>query len=237
MMTLRERMQPSVKARKVFHHMLLPKTELDAEIIEGFGRYYTTPSGLKYPSVTTALGLLSKAAIEDWKDRVGVDEARKILNQACHRGTLVHNIAEKYVLNDPNWAKDEFPFDLHTFSKIAPILDKRVDYIMGIEYPLWSDRLRTAGRTDLIAMWDGSPAIIDFKTSRKVKHKENIQNYFMQATAYAAMLKERLNIVCKDIVILMMVDHEDPIIFHDKTKNWITTTTDFFKAYRDPMIN
>lgn len=235
-MNLRERMKPSVEPRKVFNHILLPKTEIDAEIIEGFGRFYTTPSGIKYPSVTTALGLLSKTAIEEWKDRVGEVEAKKILTQACHRGSVIHGIAEKYVMNDPDWAKDQFSFDLHTFRQIKPILDERVDHIMGIEYPLWSDRLKTAGRTDLIAMWDGSPAIIDFKTSRKVKIKENIQNYFMQATAYSAMLKERLNIVCKDIVILMMVDHEAPIVFHDKTKNWINTTTDFFKSYKNPML-
>ena len=236
-MNLRDKMKSSSKPRKIFNHILLPKTEIAAEIIEPYGRFYTTPEGIKYPSVTTALGTMSKTAIEDWKDRVGEEEAKKILTQACHRGSSIHNIAEKYVLNDPDWAKGEFPFDLHTFRKIIPILDQRVDHIMGIEYPLWSHRLKTAGRTDLIAMWDGSPAIIDFKTSRKIKKKENIQNYFMQATAYSAMLKERLNIVCKDIVILMMVDHEDPIIFHDKTKNWLNTTVDYFRSYKNPMLN
>jgi hypothetical protein len=91
--------------------------------------------------------------------------------------------------------------------------------------------LRTAGRTDLIAHWDNQLAIIDFKTSRYPKEKKDILTYFMQATCYSMMLKERININAKKIVIVMMVDHLEPIIFEENTKNYLRETFDFFHNY------
>ena len=220
--------------RKVFTHLPIPLCKLNAEIIDG-RRYYTTPTGAKYPSVTTVLGEISKPHISSWKARVGEEEAKKILTQACHRGTSVHDIAERYMRNAQDCLKGVFPFDAQSFAQIKPILDARVNNIRAIEYPLWSDRLRTAGRTDIIAEWDGRLAIIDFKTSRFPKEKQNIREYFMQATCYAMMLKERINIDALDIVILMMVDHSEAIIFEEKTKNYLRETLNFFQKYHDPL--
>jgi hypothetical protein len=220
--------------RKMFTHLPLPVIELNAEIIDD-RRYYTTPSGIKYPSVTTVLGGMSKPHIDAWKLRVGEDEAKKVLVQSSHRGTVVHDIAEKYMRNAQDYTKGHFPFDTQSFAQIRPFLDAHVDNIRGIEYPLWSDRLHTAGRTDIIAEWKGRLAIIDFKTSRRVKEKKDILNYFMQATCYAMMLKERINIDARDIVILMMVDHSEAIVFEEKTQNYLRETLNFFQNYNDPL--
>ena len=38
-------------------------------------RYYQTPEGQKYPSVTTVTGLLSKDHIKLWRKRVGEETA------------------------------------------------------------------------------------------------------------------------------------------------------------------
>lgn len=232
-LNLRDKFKPKHHERKTFRHDLLDVIELKDEIIDG-RRYYTVPSGLKYPSVTTCLGELSKPHIDVWKERVGEIEAAKVLHQAGHRGTSLHNIAEKYMRNAQDYADNIMPTHAHLFAQITHILDNHIDDIKGIEYPLWSDKLRTAGRTDLIAKWDNNLAIIDFKTSRYPKEKDKIKHYFMQATCYSMMLKERINIDAKDIVVVMMVDHQEPIIFHEKTKNYLHETLKYFKNYNDP---
>ena len=53
-------------------------------------RHYVTPEGELYPSITTVLGELSKAAIQAWRERVGEEEANKISGKASRRGTSVH---------------------------------------------------------------------------------------------------------------------------------------------------
>ena len=76
------------------------------------------------------------------------------------------------------------------FVQIRPLLDEHVGTIYGIEQPLYSDRLMVAGRCDCIGEWKGKLAIIDWKTATRLKEKESIKNYFMQAAAYAEMFHE-----------------------------------------------
>ena len=84
------------------------------------GRKYLIPNGnLYYPSITTILGQLSKAAIMAWRDRVGHEEANKISRQAAGRGTAVHAMCESYVNNDPNYAKDAMPNILNDFKRCS----------------------------------------------------------------------------------------------------------------------
>ena len=91
-------------------------------VTEESGRKYATPKG-SYPSITTVLGKLSKAAIMAWRDRVGHEEANKISRQAAGRGTAVHAMCEKYVNNDPDYAKGAMPNILHDFNRIKDILN------------------------------------------------------------------------------------------------------------------
>ena len=52
-------------------------------------RVYLTPSGKKYPSVTTVIGSNKKKmkAIMQWRRRVGEAEANRVTSQATARGT------------------------------------------------------------------------------------------------------------------------------------------------------
>ena len=78
---------------------------------------------------------------------------------------------------------------------------------------MYSDLLMTAGATDCIAEFDGVMTIVDFKTSTKIKKEEWIQNYFLQATAYAMMAEERHGVEVPQIAIMIAVDHEEPQLF------------------------
>lgn len=195
------------------------------------GRRYTTPEGAIYPSVTTVLGSQSKEGIEAWKKRVGEEEAAKVLAQAGVRGTEVHELAENYINNVPDWSKGFQPINLFTFNSIKPLLDKHLDNIMYQECPLYSDKLQTAGRLDCLAEWDGELAIVDFKTSRKPKKREWIHSYFCQAAFYAAAFYERTGISIKKSVIVMAIDEHEPEVFVESTFEWLPKFIEIRKQY------
>ena len=87
--------------RKYFNHKFVPTVELTTETIDG-QRHYVLPDGVtKLKSVTTIIGeRTDKTALLEWKKRVGEEEAQKISVQAARRGTAIHSIAERYVLNE-----------------------------------------------------------------------------------------------------------------------------------------
>lgn len=207
---------------RTFEHVKLDLPELSAEIVEGIGRVYTTPEGNRYPSVTTVIGAASDTSwLDAWKARVGEEEVRKVSSQAARRGTAVHELAENYLNNDHNYTKGHMPGNVATFSQIRPLLDKHVGKVYGLEVPLYSDTLKVAGRVDCLADWDDQLSIIDFKTSKREKRKEDIGGYFTQASAYAMMTFERTGLLPKQIVIMMMVDDSHPLVFVEKSKDWI----------------
>lgn len=193
------------------------------------GRRYFTPTGEAYPSVTTVLGILSRASIAAWRKRVGEEEANRISSQAARRGTAVHKICENYLDNKEDWKADQQPANLFMFNTIRPVLDKKINNIWFQEAFLYSDELETAGQVDCIAEYDGKLSIIDFKTSRKLKQVEHIQNYFMQVSFYAKAFEERTGVNVDQGVVLIGVDDSEPQEFIIKTSDYL----DHFKAVRE----
>lgn len=194
--------------------------ELECETLKT-GRTYITPDGNKYPSITTVLSLQSQEAMAKWRAKIGEEEAKKITTQAATRGTAVHQLAEDYVNNKEDWAKGAMPANLFAFNQIKPILDKHVNNVWAQEVPLYSDKFMIAGRVDCIAEWDGELTIIDYKTSRKPKKEEWIQNYFIQAAFYAAAFYERTGVAIKQFAIVITVDGSEPQVFRGKTFDYL----------------
>lgn len=181
------------------------------------GRIYQTPTGKSYPSVTSVLGILGKKEIMEWRARVGEEEANRVSARAARRGTAVHTLCENYLLNKE---VEPGPFDLETFNSIRPFLD-RINNIHCLETQLYSDYLQVAGTVDCIAEFDGKTSIIDFKTSKRIKTRDDIHGYFMQTSAYAVMFEERTGIPVGKLVIIMSVDDEKPLLFVEKRDDWI----------------
>jgi len=198
-------------SRKLFKHTFVPFVELTTENING-QRHYVLPDGVtKLKSVTTLLSeKLDKTALLEWRKKVGEEEANRISTQAARRGTSIHNLAEKYILNEDmtEHFKKEMPINVETFKVIQPVLDEHIGNVLGVELPLYSKPLGCAGRTDLVAEYDGKLSIVDFKTSRKIKKEEWIQNYFLQATIYSMMFEWTYQIAVPQIVIIIAVDDE-----------------------------
>ena len=90
----------SVLRKRTFKRYDYQFEELKSETNEAGQRFYLTPSGEKYPSVTTVLGSLTKDGIVQWRKRVGEEEANKITRRAANRGTQLHTICEQYILNN-----------------------------------------------------------------------------------------------------------------------------------------
>jgi genome maintenance exonuclease 1 len=202
--------------------------ELTTESING-RRHYVTPAG-KFPSITTVLGSFPNPALIEWRKRVGEVEANRISNTASSRGTKLHLLAEKYLSNEEINKKEFMPDALSSFYSFKPILDN-INRIHKLEVPLYSNKLKVAGRCDAIAEYEGELSIIDFKTSKKEKKEEWIENYFIQATFYGLCYAELTGIVAKNIVILIAVDDGESQVFVKPMKEYVPKTIKKIKEY------
>jgi len=144
----------------------------------------------KLPSVTTILQATQteekKKILEQWKNRVGADNAEKIKNEAANRGSIMHRIIESYLLNEKH-------ADLSDQGQLAGVMAQTIideglkgsmDEIWGTEVTLYYPGLY-AGASDLAGVYEGKESIMDFKQSNKPKQKEWIGDYFLQLAAYA----------------------------------------------------
>lgn len=193
------------------------------------GRSYLTPTGAAYPSVTSVMGLLKAQSIQEWRKRVGEEEANRISARASKRGTSIHSLCEDYLKTgsaSPN------PFDHEMFTSLRPFLD-RIDNIHCLETQMYSHHLQVAGTVDCIAEFDGKLHVIDFKTSAKVKERDWIHDYFMQTSAYAVMFEELTGIPVARLLIVMGVDDNDPLVFQEKRNDWIGHFKDARAKYRE----
>lgn len=137
----------------------------------------------------------------------------------------MHLLCEEYlnnvgVLGESLDSTKETEDAIILFESLRPELDK-INNILGQEKVLYSDRLKVAGRVDCIGEYNGVLSIIDFKTAKKPKKEEWIQNYFMQATFYALCVYELTGVKVKNLAILIAVDNKPPQVFTKEIKPYI----------------
>lgn len=184
------------------------------------GRFYTTPDGHKYPSITTILGSEPKQAVLDWRQSLGNIKADKETKRATERGTAVHLMIEHYLNNSQDPTKDHKIEYINEFKKLKLLL-KNINNILAQEIAVYSDTMKIAGRVDCVAEYKNKLAIIDFKTSTNNKNTNMITDYYLQTTFYALAIQELYNIHIEDIVIIMSVEKGLPLLFTEKVDNWI----------------
>ena len=171
-------------------------------------RHYDVGIQEKLPSVTTILQATQsdekKAILAKWRQNVGENKAEFIKNDAAERGTIMHRILEGYLLGQGH-------ADLSDQGQLAGVMAKKViesgirghlDEIWGSEITVYYPGLY-AGATDCVGVYDGRPAIIDFKQSNKPKRKEWIEDYFVQLAAYAMAHNYVYNTKIQSGIILM----------------------------------
>ena len=185
-----------------FNYPLLERVETE------IGRHYLDSNNEPVPSVTTVLSgtSTSKSGIDQWRQRVGDVEADRVIKQSTDIGTAVHEAIENY-LNKHDW--DNFGQDSDQL--IAKNITNKfiidglngIDEVWGLEVGLILDKLY-AGTADCVGIYNGVPTLIDFKTAKRIKKREWIEDYFLQGCAYANAHNVMFSTNIKQVVILMI---------------------------------
>ena len=217
----------NMNMQKVFEHYNSEVTlqDISATTSASGVRHYETPSGT-YPSVTTVVGWEKSQFFKEWRKN-NPKESRRVLN----RGNLLHETIEDYLNNKNINLMSLPPVVASLFSQIKSELDK-INNIHALEVALWSDTLGLAGRVDCIAEYNGELAVIDFKGSTREKREEDIENYFLQGTAYALMWQERTGkAINKFNIIISNEDGKPCQIFSGNPIDYVELLHETIKKY------
>ena len=199
------------------HHNYLGELELKKKETPGC-RLYQLPTGEWVPSITSVTSFYNRQIFVEWRKRIGEEEANRITKKATARGTDFHEAAQAYLMNlELDW-NNFLPTTQFMFHHAKPFLDK-INNIHAIERTLYSEYLGLAGRVDCIAEYEGELAIIDFKTSEKIKPEKWLENYFVQETAYACMYYELTGIGVKKLITLMVTPGGEVKVFDKRNKS------------------
>ena len=199
------------------HHNFLGDIELNKKEVDGI-RLYNLPDDQWVPSITSVTSFYNRQIFADWRKRVGIEEANRISKRATKRGTDFHEAAQCYLMNlEMEW--DQFqPITKIMFHHARPYLD-RINNIHAIERTLYSEYLGLAGRVDCIGEYEGELAVIDFKTSDKIKPEKWLENYFVQEMFYASAYYEMTGIPVKKLITLMVTPGGDVKVFDKRNKD------------------
>ena len=172
------------------------------ERVEEDGVRMYTDGKVSFPSITTVLGgTADKSGLFEWRKRVGEEKANKVSQAAARRGTAMHSMCEKYLLNEEVEDKGNPDAEL-LFRNIKPSLDK-ITEVKCLETGLISSTLGVAGTVDCIAVYDNKLTVIDFKTSSREKKAENIEDYFLQGCFYFWAYYDQTQEMPEQIAILV----------------------------------
>jgi len=198
------------------HCNYLGDLELDKKETPGC-RLYHLPDGQWVPSITSVTSFYNRQIFIDWRKRVGIEEANRITKKATTRGTDFHEAAQAYLENRDLVWEDYLPATKFMFHHAAPYLDK-INNIHAIERTLYSEYLGLAGRVDCIAEYEGELAVIDFKTSGKIKPEKWLENYFVQEMFYAAAYYELTDIPVTKLITIMVTPNGEVKVFDKRNK-------------------
>ena len=214
-----------------FKHIDIELPKLERETIDGV-RYYSVPDEeelLKLVSITSVTSHFNKEIFVKWRKKVGEEEADKITKAATSRGTDMHSLVENYLYNK----------DLPSVQPLSEFLFKisktelnKINNIHCLEGPLCSKVLGVAGTTDCIAEHDQELAVIDFKTSKKPKPREWIENYFVQAMFYAMAYYEMTGTPIKKLVIIMACENGECVVYEERDlKKYMKLVVKYIKKF------
>lgn len=164
-------------------HLIYPT--IQSHTSAGGDRVYYTPAG-DAPSVTTILATLPHPGLDEWRERVGEEEAARVSKEATDIGSSMHNMLEAYVRDVPYQATGipEEKIAKKLFKTVRMMGLRPLEEVWGIEVALHYDNL-FAGRTDLVGVYGGYPSIIDYKSAKYFKKAEYLEDYKLQTAAYA----------------------------------------------------
>ncbi len=217
--------------------------ELSKETDEKTGiRHYNTPDKEFLPSVTTILSATKDpdegTALQEWINFVGVKKAEQIRDEAGNRGTVMHRRLEWHVKGiEKRVGSNLIQQEAYKMSRV--IIEqglKHMTEFWGSEMSLWYPGLY-AGTTDLVGVWKGKPAIIDFKQANKLKTPDVILSYKTQLTAYALAHNEIYGTDINTGVILIAtrnLEYQEFVVegaeFETFTDKWLDRVESYYQS-------
>ena len=214
--------------------------KLDRQDGGGQGRVYVDDVGNKIPSVTTILSKTKDMKhLIAWKKRIGEDKAKQITEESAGLGTTMHAHLEAYVLGEQRPGGNNYGRLMAQRMADTVISEGLIDVdeVWGVESHLYYENL-WAGTTDLVGMYMGRPAIMDFKTTIKPKKREWVEDYRLQLAAYA-MAHNNIHGPNIDTTVVFMVSRECEFQkfvwtgqeFEESTMLWSQKVADYYERF------
>ena len=180
--------------------------KLDRVTLASGSRYYVCPdTEKKLPSVTTILSATSDKDFSEWEARVGKVTAARERKYGTDLGSLVHTHMECHILNEERPGGNNL-IRVEAKRMSDAMIEQclpGIEEIWGIETPLYMPELY-AGTTDVVGLYRGKQSIMDFKTAKKLRKREDIKDYCDQLCAYALCHDEKYGTDIEQGVIFMV---------------------------------
>jgi hypothetical protein len=224
----------------VKHNPIYTYKKLDRQDGGAQGRVYVDDSGNKIPSVTTILSATKDMThLIAWKKRIGEDKAKQITSESAGLGTTMHAHLEAYVLGEERPGGNNYGRLMAKRMADTIIAEGLIDVdeVWGVESHLYYDTL-WAGTTDLVGMYMGRPAIMDFKTTIKPKKREWVEDYRLQLAAYA-MAHNNIHGTDISTTVVFMVSRDCEFQkfvwsgpeFEESTLLWSQKVADYYERF------
>ncbi|HEY8405717.1 MAG TPA: hypothetical protein VIK67_02465, partial [Acholeplasma sp.] len=160
--------------------------DYDSITLEDGSRRYVTPTGNLHSVTTILSSTKDMTGLLEWRKRIGDEEADRQVRNATNVGTLMHKQLEDFI---QGLERSNGTNHIHRLARnMADNIINRglvdVNEVWGLEIALYYPHAY-AGRTDLVGVYKGQPAIMDYKNAKSIKKKEWIEDYFLQTCAYA----------------------------------------------------
>jgi hypothetical protein len=157
-------------------------------------RFYITEDGTYVPSVTTILECYPKDAhFFQWLKDVG-DKADHIRDEAGKRGSVVHNLTERYDAGEEVTflSANGFPefkmLEWAMFERFVDFTNSHNPEILMMEQHFADSSLGFAGTVDRVIRLNGKNILMDIKTSNNLHN-----SYWLQLAAYKELLVASLD--------------------------------------------
>lgn len=224
----------------MIYNPLYEYKKLNRQDGNGNGRVYVDASGNKIPSVTTILSKTKDIThLLEWKKRIGEDKAKQITEESAGLGTTMHAHLEAYILGQDRPGGNNYGRIMAKKMADTIIAEGLVEVneAWGVEAHLNYDTM-WAGTTDLVGMYNGEPAIMDFKTTIKPKKREWVEDYKLQLAAYAMAHNLNYGTDIKTTVVFM-VSRECEFQkfvwtgeeFEQSTLQWAQRVSDYYEKH------
>lgn len=202
-------------------------------------RVYATPDGDIVPSVTTILSATKDmTALNEWKKRVGAKNAQRISSEAAGVGTAMHANLERFLAglerqpgNNPVHIKANAMADVIIQNALVDL-----DEVWAMEQSLYFPGLYS-GTTDLVGVYRGNPAVMDYKQTNRPKKEEWVEDYKLQMVAYIMAHNEVYNTDIREGHVFMCSRGNDGMLPGGEVYQQFDLWPDDFDQYQNTWLD